>query len=151
MEFLILQGCIHVSSTAAIVHAALYESPGHRTCEDVYIKDILPVVQAHPDVWPPDCCGLKDFEWALGSVQTRAFHLQANNWLTGAVSDGSQLYLIPGIDMLNHSSDPARRSTELRMVTGAEKCATGHGTACFVMIAGTICTARLLAFVDAFS
>lgn len=34
---------------------------------------------------------------------------------------GSDLFLIPAVDMLNHSTDPKRRATELAMIGGAGK------------------------------
>ena len=52
---------------------------------------------------------------------------------------GKELYLIPGIDMLNHSSVPERRNTALqfRPAAGGE-----GGVACsaaFCMAAGALC------------
>ncbi len=55
------------------------------------------------------------FEIACACVATRAFHLKDDN--KNATGSGSYLYLLPYIDMLNHSSSPTAKCTTLQRRT----------------------------------
>ncbi|CAD7696123.1 unnamed protein product [Ostreobium quekettii] len=83
-------------------------------------------------------------------LQSRAFHMQADNWVTGVVSKGSQLFMLPGIDMVNHSCNPKDLNTTLRYIKvdcsseeanclggisklNQEKCSTASSHSYFVM------------------
>ncbi|EIE22761.1 SET domain-containing protein [Coccomyxa subellipsoidea C-169] len=74
---------------------------------------VRPVLEQRPDLWPPASCGYDAFVHAAGMVQSRAFHMKKENWITGENEDGEELYLIPGIDMINHSSRLQERNTAL--------------------------------------
>lgn len=64
------------------------------------------------------------------------------------VAAGELLYMLPGIDMVNHATDPAKRNCELVIKDGAGKqvdfghlqhshdCQSSHS---FVMLAGAPC------------
>ena len=59
-----------------------------------------------------------------------------------------ELYLIPAIDMLNHSTDPALRNTSLALFHGDVEVTLGDGTTrhftnFFSMEAGASCSAYL--------
>jgi hypothetical protein len=84
--------------------------------EAAFARDAAPLLAAHPAVWPAAACGPAAFAWAAAAVQTRSFHLESENWVTGARAEGAAQFLIPGVDCLNHSTDPARRSTALALV-----------------------------------
>ncbi|KAG1673647.1 hypothetical protein FOA52_013311 [Chlamydomonas sp. UWO 241] len=80
---------------------------------DVYERDVKPRLLARPDLWPAPHATLEEFLRVAGLVQSRAFHMESENWVTGTRTSGTRLYLIPAIDMINHSTDPARRNTSL--------------------------------------
>jgi hypothetical protein len=98
-----------------LARAALERGPADDPAAAVHAREVSPLCASRPDVWPPAACGAAAFEWAMGMVQSRAFHLVADNWLTRAREEGAALYLIPAIDMLNHATRPEARNTELRM------------------------------------
>ena len=50
---------------------------------DVYDRHVAPIVAARPDLWPPAACSREAFVRVTGLVQSRAFHLEAENWITG--------------------------------------------------------------------
>ncbi|KAL6778695.1 hypothetical protein ACKKBF_B05025 [Auxenochlorella protothecoides x Auxenochlorella symbiontica] len=79
---------------------------------ELYEEAARELASRYPQAWPEFT--YERFAWAAGMVQSRTFHLQATNWVTGGTSDGCELYLLPGIDMVNHSSQAEQRSTELR-------------------------------------
>ena len=56
--------------------------------EEVFRKQILPIVRQRPDLWPGEWGDLERFIWAAGNVQTRAFHLQKENFVTGESTSG---------------------------------------------------------------
>ncbi len=47
-----------------------------------------PVLEQRPDLWPPASCGYDAFVHAAGMVQSRAFHMKKENWITGEDEDG---------------------------------------------------------------
>lgn len=55
-----------------------------RTLQQVYEKEVAPRTQGRPDVWPPGSCGFESFQAAADLVQSRAFHMLAENWVTGS-------------------------------------------------------------------
>ena len=52
--------------------------------QPVYVREILPRVTARPDLWPASTNGYEAFLRAASAVQSRAFHMVAENWVTGA-------------------------------------------------------------------
>lgn len=88
---------------------------------DVYGRHVAPIAAARRDLWPEAGATLDRFLAAAGLVQSRAFHLEAENWVSGvtqvsALEGGTQVYLLPGIDMINHSHNAQRRNARLERV-----------------------------------
>ncbi|KAK9818347.1 hypothetical protein WJX72_011060 [[Myrmecia] bisecta] len=94
------------------------EDNGH-SVEALFEASVLPSLQARPDLWPAEQITYAAFQQAASLVQSRAFHMQQENWLTGQTQEGEELYMLPAIDMLNHSTQPERRSTVLRKLKAA--------------------------------
>ncbi|GFR45203.1 hypothetical protein Agub_g6597 [Astrephomene gubernaculifera] len=132
---------------------AISES-GPDPASDVFRRHVAPVLAARPDLWPgltqqqqpaaaaggkgvkaaaggeDQGAGLRAFLRAAAMVQSRAFHLEAENWVSGAkevVSEleggGTQVFLLPGIDMINHSHNPVRRNARLDRLNVAQAAA----------------------------
>lgn len=57
----------------------------------VYNRYIEPILQKHPGLWQGRAASFSAFQNMCGIVQSRAFHLQADNWLTG-VSDAGDAF-----------------------------------------------------------
>ncbi|GLC35359.1 hypothetical protein PLESTB_000573100 [Pleodorina starrii] len=123
------------------------EQSGPDPAADVYRRHVAPIVAARSDLWPglglraeaaeggaeareeASGPGLRAFLRAAGLVQSRAFHLEAENWVSGAKEicqlegGGTQVFLLPGIDMINHSHNPARRNAHLERLNLAQAAA----------------------------
>ena len=52
----------------------------------------MPIMQQRRDLWPADCCGFRDFQYAAGMVQSRSFHIRSHNWITGERTEGETAY-----------------------------------------------------------
>ena len=50
-------------------------------------------MEAHPEAWPPGVCDSERFEWCCGMVQSRAFHLVKDNWVTQTQTEGARVCL----------------------------------------------------------
>jgi len=89
----------------------------------LFEETMKPLYASSPTLWPRPYDSFAAFVRAACLVQSRAFHLRETNFATGAQSDdadgGGRLYLIPGIDQVNHSSSTAMRSTALDRVSEA--------------------------------
>ncbi|WIA41993.1 hypothetical protein OEZ86_009292 [Tetradesmus obliquus] len=105
------------------------ESSG-RSIQDIYEADIAPKLAAAPQgMFPVGSISFEAFRRAADMVQTRAFHMKADNWLTGASQEATdELYLIPAIDMLNHSSRPQLRNTSLALMRSEAEVTLGDGS-----------------------
>ena len=55
---------------------------------EMYAQQVEPLLLQHPEVWPPAACGSDAFEFCCGMVQSRAFHLVKDNWVTRIQSHG---------------------------------------------------------------
>ncbi|GBF94957.1 hypothetical protein Rsub_07458 [Raphidocelis subcapitata] len=105
------------ASDRALLAGTSLEDKG-RDAQSVFASDIAPMLAARPDLWPPAKAGYAEFQRAAEMVQTRAFHMKEENWVTGAVTEAvEQLYLIPAMDMLNHSTLPELRNTTLERIS----------------------------------
>ena len=51
-----------------------------------------PVMQRRRDLWPAKTCGFTAFLYAAGLVQSRAFHMQQQNWITGEAAEGAHKF-----------------------------------------------------------
>lgn len=50
-------------------------------------------MQQQTDLWPPDVQTLEAFEHYAGLVQSRAFHMLTENWITGSAQEGMSHYI----------------------------------------------------------
>ncbi|KAG2432473.1 hypothetical protein HXX76_008818 [Chlamydomonas incerta] len=113
------------------------EEQGPDPAADAFERHVAPIVAARRDLWPAqqgkgegEAAGdLALFLRAAGLVQSRAFHLEAENWVSGAKEisklegGGTQVFLLPGIDMINHSHDAGRRNAHLQRLNVAQAAA----------------------------
>jgi hypothetical protein len=58
--------------------------------EEIFEADIAPILDARPDLWPSGggTGRYESFRHAAEMVQSRAFHMKAENWVTGDVQVG---------------------------------------------------------------
>ena len=56
----------------------------------LYEAEVRPVLDARPSMWGPGerWCGYEAFMRAAGLVQSRSFHVNTENWLTGQRTEG---------------------------------------------------------------
>eukprot|EP00879_Flechtneria_rotunda_P014053 GHRR01014681.1.p1 GENE.GHRR01014681.1~~GHRR01014681.1.p1 ORF type:complete len:132 (+),score=22.89 GHRR01014681.1:1462-1857(+) len=55
-----------------------------RSIQSIFNSDITPVLQSAPEgLFPAAACTFPAFRHASDMVQTRAFHMQTDNWITG--------------------------------------------------------------------
>lgn len=59
-----------------------------RSTRSLYESQVAPRLAAAPALFPPAACGFDAFARAADMVQTRAFHMRSDNWLTGASQVG---------------------------------------------------------------
>eukprot|EP00793_Prasinoderma_coloniale_P000873 PRCOL_00004023-RA len=83
----------------------------------LFERNVLPVVRAAgEELFPETKCGVDAFLRAAALVASRAFNAQDHRQGTSAddaSAPSSAPYLIPGIDMLNHSVHASQRCTRL--------------------------------------
>ena len=61
---------------------------GGDSTQTVYEREVLPIMQQQADLWPADVQTLEAFEHYAGLVQSRAFHMLTENWITGSAQEG---------------------------------------------------------------
>eukprot|EP00210_Caulerpa_lentillifera_P005440 g5202.t1 len=83
---------------------------------DLYDKNLSPLMHHHPELWSPEIMSLEIVLNTAAIVQSRVFHLNRENWITNEVHEDSTLYLLPGIDMINHTHDLELSNTELTKI-----------------------------------
>lgn len=54
----------------------------------VFEREVLPIMQQQEQLWPADVQTYEAFELYAGLVQSRAFHMLSENWLTGLAQEG---------------------------------------------------------------
>lgn len=59
-----------------------------RETQAVFDEEVVPVISKQPDLWPPAYASFDHFKRAADLVQTRAFHMMAENWVTGVTQVG---------------------------------------------------------------
>lgn len=59
-----------------------------KTARETHAEIVEPLMLSHAGLWPEHVRSFAAFAHALGMVQSRTFHLHAENWLTGSTSDG---------------------------------------------------------------
>ena len=75
----------------------------------VFEREVLPIMQQQEQLWPADVQTYEAFELYAGLVQSRAFHMLSENWLTGLAQEG--LFLFP-----TNSSCSSRHHQTLAML-----------------------------------
>ena len=83
---------------------------------NIFNREVLPIIQESPDVWPPQACDSKAFARSLTLVQSRAFHLLPGGALSKFSGEGADTWLVPCADMLNHTHCNDKICTELQLV-----------------------------------
>ena len=86
--------CRHCTGTAI-------EIAGDST-KTVFQREVLPIMQQQQQLWPDDVQTYESFELYAGLVQSRAFHMLSENWLTGLAHEG--LLLCDQAACITHSS-----------------------------------------------
>ena len=84
-----------------------------------------------------DCDGCSGYEAMIqsaGMVQSRTFHINQADWATGnCLREGEDLYLIPVIDMANHSTLAAGENAELQIAVLSGQNSGGDSNHSFVL------------------
>lgn len=76
-------------ATAVFLQAGTSLESSGRSIQDIYEADIAPKLAAAPQgMFPVGSISFEAFRRAADMVQTRAFHMKADNWLTGASQVG---------------------------------------------------------------
>lgn len=57
--------------------------------KSIFERTVQPVISGKPDAWSGEWGSYDKFLLICGLVQSRTFHLEESNWLTGATSEGS--------------------------------------------------------------
>lgn len=112
--------------------------------DEVFTRDVLPILSSCPQpFWPASFKTRESFMSAASLVQSRAFSMKKINFITGQEvisNEGSgqePLFMIPAVDMVNHSTHHEKRNTSLQRMPWRINDATHNGVDCFVMQADT--------------
>ena len=79
---------IHSSMNTLLYRAGTGAEHRGPTARELHAEQLLPIFQAKPDIWPEMVQSYEAFEHAAGMVQSRTFHMQQTNWLTGSSLEG---------------------------------------------------------------
>ena len=63
------------------------EVAGHST-RTVFEREVLPIMNQQEELWPAHVRTYEAFELYAGLVQSRAFHMLQENWITGSAQEG---------------------------------------------------------------
>jgi SET domain len=92
---------------------------------NMYLSQIAPLTAKYPSIWPEERCDLLTFQWAYTIVQSRGFVFDHESGQPRPLPSGiscerdyymlnsERIFLIPALDMLNHSSFPQHCSTKV--------------------------------------
>lgn len=58
----------------------------------VFEREVVPIMQQQQQLWPADVQTYEAFELYAGLVQSRAFHMLSENWLTGLAQEGPPVF-----------------------------------------------------------
>ena len=61
---------------------------GADSTQTVFQREVLPIMQEKPELWPAEVQTYEAFEHYAGLVQSRAFHMLTENWITGSAQEG---------------------------------------------------------------
>ena len=74
---------------ASSVAGTAIEAEALADIKDTFDKIVQPVLSGKSDAWSGEWASFEKFQLMSGLVQSRTFHLEENNWLTGATSQGT--------------------------------------------------------------
>jgi len=89
---------------------------GDSNYPQVFNHTVQPLLAQQPAWWPDAHRSLKAFQYAAGMVQSRSFHINQVNWVTQEHSEHDDLYMLAGIDMVNHAVHGAQRNATLELL-----------------------------------
>jgi hypothetical protein len=88
---------------AEILQAGTSLESSGRSIQEIFESDIAPKLQAAPaELFPAGAISYEAFRRAADMVQTRAFHMKADNWLTGASQVCAARAIVAGVPRLQH-------------------------------------------------
>lgn len=61
---------------------------GGDSTQTVFKREVLPIMQEQSQLWPANVQTYAAFEHYAGLVQSRAFHMLTENWITGSAQEG---------------------------------------------------------------
>ena len=76
----------HGSEYASCAGTAI-EIAGDST-RTVFEREVSPIMQQATHIWPAEAQTYEVFELHAGLVQSRAFHMLQENWITGSAQEG---------------------------------------------------------------
>ena len=123
--------CMHASvsisrrnSMYAMRHAGTaVQHTGRAKSKDVFMRHILPVLEQQPSLWPG--ADYAAFEYAAGMVQSRSFHLNEENFLTGESVEGACSLALNVIINLTSDVCPAPGHWVVFAITGSIRTSAG--------------------------
>jgi hypothetical protein len=77
-----------VRSSIKVVAGTSIADTGLATTSVEFGSVVQPIINKRPDLWQKACSTLEAFVYAAGMVQSRAFHLRQENWVTGQSHEG---------------------------------------------------------------
>uniref|UniRef100_A0A061RLX0 [ribulose-bisphosphate carboxylase]-lysine N-methyltransferase n=1 Tax=Tetraselmis sp. GSL018 TaxID=582737 RepID=A0A061RLX0_9CHLO len=95
--------------------------------KEAFQQKVKPLLSERADLWAPKFQTYNAFRLAYSLVQSRGFRMRKENWLTGEALEGDHLYMLPAIDMLNHSAREGLRNAELSKVDEPMSAELGDG------------------------
>jgi len=57
----------------------------------VFEREVSPIMQQATHIWPAEVQTYEAFELHAGLVQSRAFHMLQENWITGSAQEGEHI------------------------------------------------------------
>ncbi len=79
----------HESEYASCAGTAI-EIAGDST-RTVFEREVSPIMQQATHIWPAEVHTYEAFQLHAGLVQSRAFHMLQENWITGSAQEGEHV------------------------------------------------------------
>lgn len=83
-HFAILELASYSASGISFVTGTAIDDEGREQTQAFFAREALPVISARPDLWPAPWNSVSRFAQVAGVVQSRAFHMEESNWVTGS-------------------------------------------------------------------
>lgn len=71
-----------------LVAGTAIDDEGREQTQAFFAREALPVISARPDLWPAPWNSVSRFGQVAGVAQSRAFHMEESNWVTGSAKVG---------------------------------------------------------------